>query len=298
VANYTGIHDPTEAASLASAHVECVDCHNPHAANATAGSTPGGSAAPTLPGSQTGVRGINISGVEVNPATAEYEICFRCHADGAGNTPASSTPRVIVQNNKRLEFQTSNPSFHPVAGAGRSTTVPSLLAPWTTASRVKCSDCHNNNAGPYSTGTGTTAGSGTNGPHGSTYPTLLERQYTTTDPTTESAAAYALCYKCHSRTSILSQSVTGSFTFHWYHVDASSNVKAPCNTCHDPHGISSTQGSVLNNSRLINFNSAVVSASPGNGAARWVRVGTIGGTCYLKCHNINHNGWSYSGGPP
>ena len=300
VASYTGIHDPTEAASLASAHVECVDCHNPHAANATAGSIPGGSAAPTLPGSQTGVRGINVSGIAVDPATAEYEICFRCHADGAGNTPAASTPRVILQNNKRLEFQTGNPSFHPVAGAGRSTTVPSLLAPWTTSSRVKCTDCHNNDTGLYSSGTPSApTGTGPNGPHGSTYPLLLERQYLKADGanqaagTNESAAAYALCYKCHDRASILNQNSVGSFPLHWYHIDVSSNVHAPCNTCHDPHGISSTQGSVLSNSRLINFNSAVVTASPGNGAARWERVGTAGGRCYLTCHGINHNPWTY-----
>jgi len=293
VANYTGIHDPTEAASVATSHVECVDCHNPHAANATAGSTPGGSATPTLPGSQLGVRGISIGGIEVNPATAEYEICFRCHADGAGNTPAASTPRVIVQNNKRLEFTSTNPSYHPIAAAGRSTNVPSLVAGWTTSSRVKCTDCHNNNAGPYSTGSGTTpSGTSVNGPHGSTNPTLLERQYTTTDGpsggATESAAVYALCYKCHDRTNILSNA-TGSFKEHNKHIVGE---RAPCNTCHDPHGISSTQGSVLSNSRLINFNTAIVTRS-GTQAIRWERVGTNGGRCYLVCHGANHNPWTY-----
>jgi predicted CXXCH cytochrome family protein len=289
VATYLGIHDPTEPASVGTAHVECVDCHNPHAANSTAGSAPGGSGT-TLPGSQLGVRGVNINGAEVKPATAEYEICFRCHADGAGNTPAPRTARVIAQNNKRLEFQTANPSFHPIAAAGRSTTVPSLVTPdWSTTSRVKCTDCHNNNVGPYSTGTGITpSGTGVNGPHGSANPLLLERQYTVADNTTESAAAYALCYKCHSRTSILSNA-TGSFKEHNKHIVG---VKTPCNVCHDPHGISSTQGTTLSNSRLMNFDTSIVTRS-GTQAIRWERVGTTGGRCYLICHGANHNPWTY-----
>lgn len=292
VANYTGIHDPTEPASVATTHVECVDCHNPHAAYAStpaAGSVPGGSATPALAGSQIGVRGINIGGTEVNPATAEYEICLRCHADGAGNTPTPSTPRVIAQNNKRLEFQTTNPSFHPIAGAGRSATVPSLIAPWTTSSRVRCTDCHNNNAGPYSSGTpAAPTGTGPNGPHGSNNPLLLERQYTTTDNTTESATVYALCYKCHNRTNILADAA-GSFREHSKHIVS---ARAPCNVCHDPHGISSTQGTVLSNSRLINFNSVVVTRS-GTQAIRWERVGTTGGRCYLVCHGKDHNPLTY-----
>jgi len=288
VANYTGIHDPTEPASVATSHVECADCHNPHAVNTAAGSQPAVTASPLLPGSQAGVRGISISGTPVDPATAEYEICFRCHADGA-NTPPARTARVILQNNKRLELQTSNPSFHPVAGVGRSANVPSLIAPWTTASRVKCTDCHNNNAGPYSSGTGTTpSGTGVNGPHGSTFQMLLERAYAVTDNTSESAANYALCYKCHSRASILSDA-SGSFREHNKHV---SGERAPCNVCHDPHGVSATQGTVLNNSRLINFDTSVVTRA-GTQAIRWERVGTTGGRCYLSCHGRSHNPLSY-----
>ncbi|MDD5176539.1 MAG: cytochrome c3 family protein [Sterolibacterium sp.] len=289
VATRTGVHDPAEAASVATAHVECQDCHNPHAVNATAGSVPGGSVAPTLPGSQVGVRGISISGTEVNPATTEYEICFRCHADGAANTPSPSFARVIAQNNKRLEFQTTNPSHHAVAGAGRSATVPSLLTGWTTASRVKCTDCHNNNTGRYSSGTPSApTGTGPNGPHGSTYPNLLERQYVTTDNTAESAANYALCYKCHNRTSIIGTG-TNSFKEHNKHIVGE---RAPCSVCHDPHGISSTQGTTLSNSRLLNFRTDVVTKS-GTQAIRWERVGTTGGKCYMTCHGENHNGYSY-----
>lgn len=279
VATTTGVHDAAEAAVVpgATRHVECVDCHNPHAVNATGGG---------LPGSLAGVRGIAIGGTAVNPATAEYEICFRCHGDSSGQ-PAAYTARQIVQTNKRLEFQTNNPSFHPIAGAGRSTTVPSLAgmtldgAALTASSTIRCTHCHNNNAGPGNGGTGP------NGPHGSTTWRLLERNYTTADNTTESATAYALCYKCHSRTNILANA-TGSFREHNKHIVSE---RAPCNVCHDPHGISATQGNTTNNARLINFNTSIV--TPSNGVLRWERTGTNTGRCYLTCHGANHNGWTY-----
>jgi predicted CXXCH cytochrome family protein len=289
VGNYTGTHDPAEPSLVTTSHVECVDCHNPHAAYATALPNLGGSTIPTLPGSLAGARGISIGGTPVNPATHEYEICLRCHS--STNTVTSRTARQIIQTDKRLEFQTGNPSFHPVAGIGRSTTVPSLLSPWTTSSRVKCTDCHNNNAGPYSTGTGTTpSGTNPNGPHGSINPLLLERQYNVNDPSTESATAYALCYKCHNRNyyAVESTSKTGPFPFHFKHVVA---ANTSCNVCHDPHGISSTQGNSTNNPRLINFQTTVV--TPSGGILRFIKNAGSGGSCQLICHGKNHNPFIY-----
>ena len=64
----------------------------------------------------------------------------------------------------------------------------------------------------------------------------------------------------------------------------------PCNICHDPHGVSSTQGSARN-ARLINFQTGIV--TPSNGNMYWERVGTNGGRCYLNCHGKNHNPLSY-----
>lgn len=270
VAASTGVHDPAEPAVIQARHVECADCHNPHATSSSTG---------LLPGSLAGVRGINSGGAEVKPATAEYQICFRCHADSP-NMPAPRTTRQIVQTNARLEFATTNPSHHAVVGPGKNTNVPSLVAPWTTASTVKCSDCHNNNSGP---GAG---GVGPKGPHGSTYPTLLERQYLKADNTPESAANYALCYKCHSRTSILSDN---TFKEHTKHIIGE---RTPCNACHDPHGISSTQGNATNNSKLINFDTTINKPSS-SGQLKFVSNGTNRGSCYLTCHGKNHNPLSY-----
>ena len=270
VATTTGVHDPVEANVITTRHVECVDCHNPHAATAGAG-TPSG---PLI-----GVRGVTGAGADVNPATGEYQICFRCHGDSPG-MPASRTTRQIAQSNTRLEFQTTNPSHHAILGAGRSANVPSLIAPLTTSSVIKCTDCHNNNTGPGAGGTGPA------GPHGSIYPPLLERQYVVADNTTYSAAAYALCFKCHSATSILGDA---TFKEHNKHINGE---RTPCNVCHDPHGISSTQGNTVNNSRLINFDTTIVLPSS-SGARRFESTGTNAGRCYLTCHGKNHNPLSY-----
>jgi len=275
ITSTTGVHQPNEPAVVSSRHVECQDCHNPHAARAGAG---------TMPGPLTAVRGVGTTGSAVNPATREYQICFRCHADSPGK-PAPRTTRQIAQTNVRLEFDTANPSYHPVEGPGRNPNVPSLAgapAGLSTSSVINCTDCHSNNSGPKA------GGVGPNGPHGSTYTPILVRQYITTDPNTESASAYALCYNCHNRTNIL----TNQSFLHNFHV---SGERANCNTCHDPHGISITQGNSVNNSKLINFNTAVVSPSS-SGILRYESTGTFSGRCYLSCHGQNHNPCSYGPG--
>lgn len=270
VASSTGVHDPAESVVVQSRHVECADCHNPHAAKAGAG-VPSGPLA--------GTRGVAITGSEANPASAEYQICFRCHADSP-NKPAPYTSRQLAQTNTRLEFDTAGPSYHPVAGVGRNPSVPSLIAPLTAASTIKCTDCHANNAGPGAGGTGPA------GPHGSSFRPLLERQYLTADNTSESAAAYALCYKCHSRTSILANA---SFREHSKHIVGE---RTPCNACHDPHGISAAQGNSLNNGKLVNFDLSIVRANS-SGQLRFESQGTFRGRCYLSCHGEDHNPKSY-----
>jgi predicted CXXCH cytochrome family protein len=271
IAATTGVHDVSEPATVQARHVECVDCHNPHATNAGTG---------PLPGSLANVRGVDIGGLPVNPSTAEYQVCFRCHADST-NKPAPHTTRQIAQNNTRLEFATTNPSYHPVAGPGKNTNVPTLLTPWTTASTMKCTDCHNNNAGP---GAG---GIGPKGPHGSSNPVLLERKYITLDRTTESASVYALCYKCHDRTKLTTSG--SAFVRHGQHIV---DLSTPCNACHDPHGISSTQGNSTNNSKLINFDTTIVKPSS-SGQLKFTSTGTNHGSCYLTCHGENHNPYTY-----
>jgi predicted CXXCH cytochrome family protein len=260
-------HDPTEnAINPGTRHVECADCHNPHRSTATLATLPAAS------GALAGVRGVNAAGSVVANVTYEYELCFRCHADSlVKGTPIVA--RNIVQANTRLEFATTNRSFHPVVAANINANVTSLISPYTKNSVIGCTSCHNSNSSTVGGGTGA------NGPHGSTYDPILALQYLTADNTTESAANYALCYKCHSRTSILADA---SFAFHKKHIQG---FKAPCAACHDSHGVAS-------NAHLINFASFVTASS--NGRLEFIEGATANaGTCSLRCHGGDHKAWTY-----
>jgi predicted CXXCH cytochrome family protein len=265
-----GLHDPTENPLTVSRHVECVDCHNAHQVNnATA-------VAPDVSGSLIGVKGISASGVTVQVATAEYEVCFKCHADSA--TGSAPVTRQITEINKRLQFDSINPSYHPVELPGQNPNVPSLLPSYNTSSVIYCGDCHNNDNGPGASGTGPA------GPHGSQWEYLLERQYDIADNTTETSLTYALCYKCHDRTSILGDQ---SFPLHRLHIV---DNLSPCSVCHDPHGVSSTQGgNSINNSNLINFDRTVVFPNATTPTPTFEDQGLFTGRCSLNCHSYEHD---------
>jgi predicted CXXCH cytochrome family protein len=268
VFNYFQVHDPSEAALSTVLHVECQDCHNPHASNNSTAS------APVANGPLAGVQGINSSATPLAVVTNSYEVCYRCHGDSPSK-PGSVITRQIAQNNVRLEFDPANPSYHPIEVAGQNSNVPSLIAPLTESSMIYCTDCHASNGASVPAG-----------PHGSIYPQILKYRYETTDFTAESAANYELCYNCHSRTSILNDD---SFGEHDKHIRGEDT---PCSVCHDSHGISSSQGNSTNNTNLINFDLIVV--GPDNmGRLRFEDRGNQTGRCYLDCHGKRHRPESY-----
>jgi len=265
VQSYSAIHDPQEDFTISvQKHVECEDCHNPHWTNNDP--SPG---APQISGRNGGVQGIGAAGERVSPAANEFEICFKCHAD---NSVTTTLPidRQLQQLNSRLEFAPANPSYHPVEIQGINPNVPSLLPPYTTSSIIFCTDCHN-----------TDSTTGAKGPHGSNYKYLLEKNYTTLDFTQENSYNYAICYKCHNRSSILADA---SFK-HNRHVLVENT---PCSACHDAHGISSTQGNSINNTNLINFDITIVQPD-GLGRLYFEDQGLFRGQCFLSCHGVVHN---------
>lgn len=264
VYGYNGIHDATEASLIGSTHVECADCHNAHIVTNTLAT------APDANGFIAGVQGIDQSGTAVSEITYEYELCYRCHADNAVTN--SLITRQIIQNNTRLEFDSGNPSFHPVAFQGVNADVPSLISPYTESSIIYCTDCHASN------------GTSPDGPHGSIYPQILKYSYITIDNTPYSASNFELCYSCHDVNSIENDE-----TFvHKAHLDDD----ITCSACHDPHGISGSQGNSTNNSNLINFDTDIVSERMGN--LYFEDTGNHSGYCFLTCHGKNHGfGLSY-----
>jgi hypothetical protein len=118
---------------------------------------------------------------------------------------------------------------------------------------------------------------------------ILERQQIVTDHNPESAANYALCYKCHSRDSILADqsfragNSTGADRGHRFHVV---DAKTACTTCHDSHGIATAK-------HLINFNTQYVTPSS-NGRLEYVSTGPGAGNCSLTCHGKDHDATPYT----
>ena len=169
--------------------------------------------------------------------------------------------------------------------------MPSLIPPLNASSVIYCSDCHASND------TRASGGAGPRGPHGSIYRPLLERNYVTQDGTPESPAAYALCYKCHRRETVLS--TQSSFPLHAGHVSPgptarlATAIPTPCSVCHNAHGVSSLVGSPINNAHLVDFDLNVVKPLPGQAAPRYTASGGRGGSCALVCHGQTHNPLSY-----
>lgn len=281
----TGIHDAAEDPFTMRRHSECADCHNPHASAPNNVGVVRGSLGVTVKGPNLAVKGTSITGRQIDESRFAYEICFKCHGDSIQRS-RFETRRQVSETNTRLQFLPSNPSFHPVAGARRNQDVVSLIPPLRVGSRITCTDCHNSdNARAF-------GGTGANGPHGSIYEPLLVRNYETADFTPESASAYALCYGCHSRESILGNE---SFPLHRTHIVG---AQASCSVCHQAHGVPRGRGNSVNNSNLINFDLAIV--QPANTASgrrlEFVDTGRLAGNCTLVCHGITHVQFPYAGG--
>lgn len=266
---------PVDPSGALADQLSCASCHEPHTMMRGVGATTPQLTGPrrTAFGRLGRIAGVNESGSLLTPATAEHEVCLKCHTDG---TLVSGTiPRQSVQPSMRQQFANSAVSFHPVGSRGRSSEVPSLKAGWNTASTMECSDCHSSDTGSSS------------GAHGSVNPGLLVTRQTTADRSSESASAYGLCYRCHDRTSILGDQ---SFSGHRKHIV---EERTPCTVCHDSHGIASATGTPTANSHLINFQTSVVSPSRTNGRLEYRDTGSFRGECFLNCHNQEHEPKTY-----
>lgn len=263
---------PVDPPAPAQDHATCVDCHEPHTMSHGPRIVPG------VPPNFGQIAGVSASGGPLATASFEHEVCFKCHGDNATGQPVVT--RLAEEHNVRQEFSPGGISFHPVASPGRNTDVPSLLPGWTTSSRTACTDCHGSDVGANA------GGAGPNGLHGSRFAPNLVAEYRTQDYTTESAQAYALCYKCHDRANILNDR---SFKEHRKHIV---EERTPCAACHDAHGISSLAGSPTGNTNLINFATSMVTPNR-NGRLQFVDTGVFSGQCFLSCHGENHSGERY-----
>jgi predicted CXXCH cytochrome family protein len=281
-------------------HATCVDCHNAHAAQSTTAFP----ATPDLRKSQTGVAGVTADGVAVTSATYQYENCLRCHGTSQnkqslavyGYMPA----RALFPGDTldvSLQFARGATSSHPVMRNAGNLARRSLLRSMKTigsavqgrimSSRILCTDCHNNDNGREFGGTGP------NGPHGSKYDHILERQYLMSqvgagaspgtavvnlnpNPILDSSPAspYALCAKCHDLNYINS---SDSWVAHGRHIQKGFS----CSVCHSAHGVPAGTSGVSGNA-LLSFDMNVV------GSTNNLPVSYNGQTCTLMCHEEAH----------
>ncbi len=304
-------HDPTEDAFPLSAnrHAECADCHEPHSAKI-------GSVAGTPPGVEpalTGVSGYN-GGSPLRPASNEYEVCFKCHADSTnkpqnsagystyGRTAIRQGEQVAADpHNLRQKFGTAL-SRHNVTQPRRLTSaeVPSLRAfilnpdgsqgrSLAVGTYIYCTDCHASDQAARSGGTGA------DGPHGSIYAHVLTQRFEQEVPPANPGdnapgvpyssgpnGPFALCNKCHDIDNSLLQDI-GPFTKHNRHIIGE---PSSCSTCHDPHGIHDLAGnSNVSNPHLVSFDLQVIGPNR-NGE---LRIDSTAKECYLTCHGTGHN---------
>jgi hypothetical protein len=183
----------------------------------------------------------------------------------------------------RIKFSPTNPSFHPLVVSSPSPDTVSLVPSLAHGSLIRCTDCHNNDSGTRA------GGSGPDGPHGSNFDFLLERYYALTDDNSESESEYAMCYKCHQRSSILGDQ---SFSAHRRHIV---DERTPCFVCHDPHGISTVQVSTSDRTHLINFDTTIVRPEPTTRRLEFRDRGHLSGSCTLICHGDPHVDEVYGG---
>jgi hypothetical protein len=296
-------HDEAEAVVLNNnRHSTCVDCHSPHAANQlTVFSAPPGIRPPqNLVNGASGVDGVTI----VSPAVNQFENCLRCHGTSTGKQillKYGYLPNRLVFAADPLnlvpQFSANATSSHPVTHDSSSPLPqPSLLVNMLnqngTAStrlvgtRIFCTDCHNSDDNREF------GGSGPNGPHGSNYSHILERNYQFgqaavpggpvtnlyPNPDLSVQGPYALCGKCHNLSTVLSST---SWAYHQDHV-ASDGF--PCSICHTAHGMGAVSPSVTGE-RLINFDVNVVAP---NGSSP-ISYNRAANTCTLVCHGEAHS---------
>lgn len=233
--------------------ITCTSCHSPHrstAARATGAATTGQS-----PSTR-------------DPLRPEYELCQECHGNQGIDTQS-------LLDISRL-FNLNSRSYHPVEGpaAEGSISVIATLG----QQMISCTDCHRNSdpAGPA-------------GPHGSSVRYILGAEYQTTDGSPESASAYALCYGCHDRETVLDSPV---FPGHRFHIV---DQRASCATCHNAHGS-------VNNRALVRFGEetyvAGVSPSMETNRLEFVSDASGSGACYVSCHGYDHAPAYYGAGAP
>ncbi|HSB81191.1 MAG TPA: cytochrome c3 family protein [Candidatus Methylomirabilis sp.] len=221
-------------------HAECVDCHNPHIAKTDAGAITAPSASNRLLGVGrvaviNGTAGTIPTYTYRGPAdpspVLEYEVCFKCHSSWTTlplTTPSGGTPQ-----DKALQFNPNNRSYHPVEAAGKNINImpAAFVNNWNATKTMYCTDCH------------TTDASGVRGPHGSTYNYILKKDYRASS-SNRTMSSSEICFDCHLYDTYANNNASNTVKAysrfnppafsrgHTYHVGSR---QRPCYACHESH---------------------------------------------------------------
>ncbi len=289
-----------------SRHAECYDCHNPHENSPTPAKT--SQLAPKAYGAIKGAIGVEVfNGAAGQPLSFspikvdyEYQLCFKCHSSNVDLPPnkpsrAADDPTIygpvkemINEQDKAMEFNTNNPSYHPVESYGKNLGIKDESfvegTPWNPTSaddanyntgspKVYCTDCHGN---------GTSSGEGApKGPHGSDYEPILKGDL---GSNAGGGGGTAFCTRCHNSSTYNSGgygTVTGSRFSH---------KMGNCLYCHTAHG--SPTNKHLINSKVIDYrhyepgqtDSATGHYFPDGGGV----ITPKPATCLFLCHGSNY----------
>jgi predicted CxxxxCH...CXXCH cytochrome family protein len=322
VASYSGLHKPsptdeTLAYISTNKHVDCDDCHNPHAAQAgnhAQNSTTLANVLKGVPGTsvttwpaqattatwQTG-RNTGVTYNALSTADAEWKICFKCHSYANTNVLNWGGSGSLAWVDTGLEFNPNNQAYHPVvqalpSTANRRLATGALTGGWAPGNVMTCTDCHN------------TDSASSKGPHGSSVKWMLNPNTTGTKyynwPYTSSAnngqstgtlltgsgsstapnGGAIFCLSCHVW--------SGGGAAH----TRSDHTGVQCVSCHIrvPHG-----GTVP---RLLTGPNAPARYKPDGNGGGTVDItgvnrptsGTIGeNDCYTNCGHHNSTGFTY-----
>jgi len=255
--------DTTATLGAGSRHAECSDCHDVHKAKAgthTKGTN-------VVSGVLNGIIGVSVTNgtagttptYSPTAVSFEYELCFKCHSAYV-NLPFGA-------KDKSVEFNSNNPSFHPVESVGANSGISpgAFTGGWSSTSKMYCSDCH--------TTDDTVSTTTPEGPHGSAFSPILKADFNKYDG---NSGGNDLCYECHSYSAYFNQSTATRFwddttttSEHKKHVG---DRKEPCYACHDTHGRS-------DNAHLIR----IKESGETTGTTSFTH-NSGGGACQATCH--------------
>lgn len=316
---------------------QCSNCHNAHEASTADGvqTTTGW----TAPGQLAGVSGASVVNGAAGAAptytflngatdvlTREYQLCFKCHSGFTTLTSNEGLPPSEYALDKGSEFNPANASFHPVEAAGTNQTSkmadslagtsPYKLWNFTTASTIRCLNCHASGTTPVAAPA--PAAGGDLSAHTSSNRGILLQNYQdrvlNSSTAAYSAANFALCYACHAEEPFTnSTSNDTNFSLHGRHLTGlagkgaggtgsmdidtagAGQGNALCAECHFRlHSTTFKVGTqAVPGSRLVNFAPDVTPFPAVGGTISWTPNATGGGSCTLTCHGKAHNNVSY-----